>query len=204
MTQWRSRVLKLRPDAAKLKKKKIRPFGLVVRTQITDFRAGDVSHVCVTVQRLYYAFTIMSLDLYKNHVRKGSQPKDRCQGLPATNAVSAFPNFSSLSSSRKRSGRDQALGPWSGSTDSKTPVNQRTKPREYQTVRTHTKETTGIQDPASPPTTRSTLCRMPQLNSKQNKNTDPAISRQDYHLTQPRPSEEKETNHQKLSTNLTL
>ena len=41
---------------------------------------------------------------------------------------------------------------------------------------------------------------MPHLNNKQNKNTNPAISRQDYHLTQPYPSEEKQTNRQKLST----
>ena len=45
---------------------------------------------------------------------------------------------------------------------------------------------------------------MPHLNNKQNKNTNPIISRQDYHLTQPCPSEEKQTNKQKLSTNLTL
>jgi len=38
----------------------------------------------------------------------------------------------------------------------------------------------------------------------QNKNTNPIISRQDYHLTQLCPSEEKQTNKQKLSTNLTL
>ena len=37
--------------------------------------------------------------------------------------------------------------------------------------------------------------------SLQNKNTNPIISRQDYHLTQPCPSEEKQTD---LSTNLTL
>ena len=44
---------------------------------------------------------------------------------------------------------------------------------------------------------------MPNLNNKQNKNTNPIISRQDYHLTQPCPSEKnKQTN--KLSTNLTL
>ena len=44
---------------------------------------------------------------------------------------------------------------------------------------------------------------MPNLSNKQNKNTNPVISRQDYHLTQPCPSEEKQTK-QKLSTNLTL
>ena len=37
---------------------------------------------------------------------------------------------------------------------------------------------------------------MPNLNNKQNKNTNPIISRQDYHLTQRCPSEEKETNKQ--------
>ena len=37
---------------------------------------------------------------------------------------------------------DQALSLWSGSTDSKTLDYQRTNPREYQRVRTHTKETT--------------------------------------------------------------
>ena len=45
---------------------------------------------------------------------------------------------------------------------------------------------------------------MPHLNNKQNKNTNQIISRQDYHLTQSCPSEEKQTNKQKLSTNLTL
>ena len=45
--------------------------------------------------------------------------------------------------------RDQALSLWSGSTNSKTLDYQRTNPREYQVVRTHTKETTGIQDLAS-------------------------------------------------------
>ena len=35
---------------------------------------------------------------------------------------------------------------------------------------------------------------MPHLNNKQNKNIKPIISRQDYHLTQPCPSEEKQTN----------
>ena len=45
---------------------------------------------------------------------------------------------------------------------------------------------------------------MPHLNNKQNKNTNPVISRLDYHLTQPCPSEGKQTNKQKLNTNLTL
>ena len=37
---------------------------------------------------------------------------------------------------------------------------------------------------------------MPYLNNKQNKNTNQIISRQEYHLTQPRPSEEKQPNKQ--------
>ena len=91
--------------------------------------------------------------------------------------------------------RDQALSLWSGSTDSKTLDYQRTNPREYQIVRTHTKKSTWIQDPASPnQTTSSILCRTPHLNNKQNKNTNPIISGQDYHLTQSCSSEEKQTN----------
>ena len=39
---------------------------------------------------------------------------------------------------------------------------------------------------------------------KQNKNKNPIISRQDYPLIQPCPSEEKQTSKQKLSTNFTL
>ena len=35
---------------------------------------------------------------------------------------------------------------------------------------------------------------MPHLNNKQNKNTNQILSRHDYHLTQPCPSEEKQTN----------
>ena len=38
------------------------------------------------------------------------------------------------------------------------------------------------------PITSSTVCRMPHLNNKQNKNTNPIIRRQDYHLTHPCPS----------------
>ena len=89
--------------------------------------------------------------------------------------------------------RDQALSLWSGSTDSKTLDYQRTNPREYQIVRTQTNKTAEYKTQHHP-TTSSTLCRMPHLNNKQNKNTSPIISRQDYHLTQPCPSEEKQTN----------
>ena len=91
--------------------------------------------------------------------------------------------------------RSQALRLWSGSTDSKASDYQRTNPRECQIVRTDTKGATWIQDPVSP-NTSSTLYRTPHLNKKQTKNTSPIISRQDYDLTQPCPSEEKQTNKQ--------
>ena len=96
--------------------------------------------------------------------------------------------------------RNQALSLWSGSTHSKNLDYQRINPREYQIVRTHTKEYKTWHHP----TTINILCRTPHLNNKQNKNTNATVSRQDYHLTQPCPSEEKQTNKQKLSTNLTL
>ena len=87
--------------------------------------------------------------------------------------------------------RDQTLSLWSGSADSKTLDYQRTNPRESQIV--HTKETTWIH--WHNPTTSSTLCRTPHLYNKRNKNTNPIISRQDHHLTQPPcTSAEKQTN----------
>ena len=46
--------------------------------------------------------------------------------------------------------RDQALSLWSGSNDSKTLDNQRTNTREYQIVKSPTKEITSKQDLASP------------------------------------------------------
>ena len=67
--------------------------------------------------------------------------------------------------------QDQALSPWSGSTDSKTLDYQRTNPREYQTVRTQKKSLE--YKTWHHPTTISTLCRTPHLNNKQNKNTNP-------------------------------
>ena len=63
---------------------------------------------------------------------------------------------------------NEALRLWSGSTDSKTPDYQKINPREYQIVKTHTKETTWIQDPARPATS-STLCRMPHPNKNKTK-----------------------------------
>ena len=99
--------------------------------------------------------------------------------------------------------RDQTLSLWSGSTDSKTLDYQRTNPREYQIVKTHTRKPLDYKTQHHP-TSSSTLCRMLHLNKKQNKNTNQIISRQEDHLTQPCPSEEKQTSKQKLSTNLTL
>ena len=48
-----------------------------------------------------------------------------------------------------RKTRDQALSLWTGSADSKTLDYQRTNPKEYQILRTHTKEIAPIQDLAS-------------------------------------------------------
>ena len=70
-------------------------------------------------------------------------------------------------------------------------------------MRTHTKEPLEYKTRHNP-TISSTLSRMPHLNNKQSKNTNPVISRQDYYFTQPCPSEEKHINKQKLSTNLNL
>ena len=88
-------------------------------------------------------------------------------------------------------GRDQALSLWSGSTDSKTLDYQRTNPREYQIVRIQKRKPLEYKT-QNHPTTNSTLCMMPHLNNKQNKNTNPIMSKQDYHLTQPCASEEKQ------------
>ena len=71
-------------------------------------------------------------------------------------------------------------------------------------VKTHAKETTVIHKTQDHSTTNSTLWRTSHLNNKQNKNTDPIISRQDYHLTRPCSSEGKQASKQKLSTNLPL
>ena len=46
------------------------------------------------------------------------------------------------------------------------------------------------------PTGRSTLCRTPHQNKKQDKNTNQIISRQDYHLTQPIIGEKKKNSAQ--------
>ena len=56
-------------------------------------------------------------------------------------------------------------------------------------------------EPLHHQTTSSTLWRTPHPNNKQSKNTNPIISRQDYHLTQPCPLEGEK---KELSRNLTL
>ena len=86
--------------------------------------------------------------------------------------------------------KGQALKIWSGNTNSKTLDYQRTNPWKYQIIRTPTKETTCIQDLASQ-TTSNNLCRMPHPNNKQDKITNPIIRGQDYHPTEPCPSQEK-------------
>ena len=97
--------------------------------------------------------------------------------------------------------RDQALSLRSRNTDSKTLDYQRTNPREYKIVRLTQRKPLEYKTQHHP-IASSTLCRMPHPNNKQKKNTNPIINRQDYHLTQPCPSEEKQN--KKLSINLTL
>ena len=99
--------------------------------------------------------------------------------------------------------RDQALSLWSGSTDSKTLDYQRTNPQEYQLVKTHTKETTWIQDSTSP---------NHQYHPVQNASSKQQI-RQKYKPNHQQtelpphsalPVREKTNKQQKLSTYLTL
>ena len=80
--------------------------------------------------------------------------------------------------------RDQVLSLWSGSTDSKTLDYQRTNLREYQIERRKSQRKSLEYKTQHHPTTSSTLGRTPHLNNKQSKNTNPIISRQNYHLTQ--------------------
>jgi len=48
------------------------------------------------------------------------------------------------------------------------------------------------------------LCRTPHLNNKQSKNTNPIVSRQDYHLTQPCLQRKNKETNKKVSGNFTL
>ena len=74
--------------------------------------------------------------------------------------------------------RDEAPSLWSESIDSQALDYERTNPREYQIVRTHTGDTIWVQEPASPDQEQYPV-QDPHLNNKQNKNTNPTISRQD-------------------------
>ena len=89
-------------------------------------------------------------------------------------------------------GRDQALSLWNGSSDSKTLDYQRTYPREYQIAKLTQRKPLDYKTQHHP-STSSILFRTPHLNKKQNKSTNPVISKQDHHLTQPCPPEEKQT-----------
>ena len=97
--------------------------------------------------------------------------------------------------------RDQALSLWSGCTDSKTLDYQRTNPRKYQMVRTHTKETTWIQDPASP---NHQYHPVHVASSKQQtkQKYKPNHQQTGLPLTQSFPSEEKQTNTNKNSAQI--
>ena len=138
--------------------------------------------------------------LWVSKIGQSKQEKDK--GQEFQNPCEKPPPEIHFADSDQVSWRDKALSLWSGITDSKALDYQRTNPRSYQwelrpkkpleyKTRHHT-------------ATSSTLCRMPHLSNKSNKNTNPTISRQDYHLTQPCPSQEKQRNKQKLSTLLTL
>ena len=93
---------------------------------------------------------------------------------------------------------DQALSLWSGSTDSKTLNYQRTNPREYEIVRTHTTETTWIQNAAS------SNHRVQDASSKQQTKQKYRPNHQQMGLPSPCQPKEKQTSKQKCSTNLTL
>ena len=75
--------------------------------------------------------------------------------------------------------KDQALSLWSKSADSKTLDYQRTpNPREYQ-IELLQRQPLAYKTQYHR-TTSSILCRTPHPNNKQNKNTNPINSRQDY------------------------
>ena len=97
-------------------------------------------------------------------------------------------------------GREQALSLLSGSIDSKTLDYQRTNPREYQAVRTHT-EPLGYKT-RHHPTSSSTLCRMSHLNNKQAKiQTQSLAGRITTSLSL---THQRKNNNNKTHTNLTL
>ena len=94
---------------------------------------------------------------------------------------------------------DQALSLWSGSTESKTLDNQKTNSRECQIVRTHTKETTWIQDSVSPNHQWHTV---QDVSSKQQTKVQTQSSAP--RITTSLSLAHQGKNKQKLSTNLTL
>ena len=95
--------------------------------------------------------------------------------------------------------RDQVLSLWSGSTDSDTLDYQRSNPRGHQIVRTHTKETTGIQDTTSP--NHPVQDASSKQQTKQKYKTNHQQTGLPPHLAL---SIRGKINKQKLSTNLTL
>ena len=98
--------------------------------------------------------------------------------------------------------RNQALSLWSGSTDSKALDYQRNNPREYQLVRTHTKETTSIQDLASP------IHQQHSMQDASSKQQTKQKYKPNHHQTGLPPSSalpiRGKTKKQKLSTHFTL
>ena len=111
--------------------------------------------------------------------------------------------------------RDQALSLESGSTDPKTLDFQRTNPREYQIVRTHTKETTWIltspnhqlhpvQDSSSKQQTKQKYKPNHQQAGLPPLSALPIRGKSESEVTQSLRATPWKTNKQKLSTNLTL
>ena len=96
--------------------------------------------------------------------------------------------------------RDQALNFLTGNTTPRLEYQRTTNPREYQIVRTHTKEVKWIQNPASP-NYQQLPVQDGSSKQKQDKNTNPIISREDYQFIQPWSSEGGKKNPQ---LNLTL
>ena len=87
---------------------------------------------------------------------------------------------------------------WSGSTDPKTLDYLRTYAREHQIARRHTKETTAVQDPASPGHQQQTEQEASSKRQTERKHR-PSVSRQRHHPTPPYPSEEEHTDSAQVS-----
>ena len=91
-----------------------------------------------------------SLLLYRNIESLKRMALTKCASAVTWPGIKPGPSSLRAQSHNHWTVRDQALSLWSGSTDSKTLDYQRTNPRDYHIVRTHTKETTWIQDLATP------------------------------------------------------